>query len=138
MFVACSPRSRAIGVKYTFGIPGLHNTELYDELNSRNRSLRYWSHTKAAAPSWRSHKPNHHTIGCLAIVPAAGMTHAMSGIGEAYLDGIPLLISQRNQARFGKHYQLHDVDQQRILDGITKAAFLVDKPRVIPTIYPCL
>ena len=25
-------------------------------------------------------------IGCLVIVPAAGMTHAMSGIGEAFLD----------------------------------------------------
>ena len=22
-----------IGVKYTFGIPGVHNTEIYDELN---------------------------------------------------------------------------------------------------------
>jgi len=26
------------------------------------------------------------------IVPAAGVTHAASGIGEAYLDGIPMLV----------------------------------------------
>ena len=24
----------ALGVRYTFGIPGVHNTEIYDELNS--------------------------------------------------------------------------------------------------------
>ena len=24
----------ALGIRYTFGIPGVHNTELYDELNS--------------------------------------------------------------------------------------------------------
>jgi len=24
----------ALGITYTFGIPGVHNTELYDELNS--------------------------------------------------------------------------------------------------------
>jgi acetolactate synthase-1/2/3 large subunit len=31
-------------------------------------------------------------LGTLVIVPAAGVTHAASGIGEAYLDGIPMLV----------------------------------------------
>jgi acetolactate synthase-1/2/3 large subunit len=26
-----------IGIKYTFGIPGVHNTEIYDELNTSSK-----------------------------------------------------------------------------------------------------
>src|SRR5262249_49968359 len=76
-------------------------------------------------------------IGCLAIVPAAGMSHAMSGIGEAFLDGIPLMVISGGIRRdTGRHYQLHDINQQKVLEGITKAAFLVDKhENVVPTIY---
>ena len=32
------------------------------------------------------------SLGTLVIVPAAGVTHAASGIGEAFLDGIPMLV----------------------------------------------
>ncbi len=28
-----------IGVKYTFGIPGVHNIELYDELNNSKKTF---------------------------------------------------------------------------------------------------
>ena len=29
-----------LGIRYTFGIPGVHNTELYDELDSSEKWLR--------------------------------------------------------------------------------------------------
>ena len=32
------------------------------------------------------------SLGTLVIVPAAGVTHAASGIAEAFLDGIPMLV----------------------------------------------
>ncbi len=127
-----------IGVKYTFGIPGVHNTELYDELNkSAQITPVLVTHEGSGAFMAEAISRTSDTIGCLAIVPAAGMTQAMSGIGEAYLDGIPLIVISGGIRRdSGMHYQLHDVDQQRILDGITKAKFLVDKHEdVIPTIY---
>ena len=31
-----------IGVKYTFGIPGVHNTEIYDQLNRSELITPYW------------------------------------------------------------------------------------------------
>jgi acetolactate synthase I/II/III large subunit len=127
-----------VGVKYTFGIPGVHNTELYDELGkSRLITPILVTHEQCGAFMAEAIGRTSDTIGCLAIVPAAGMTHAMSGIGEAYLDGTPLLVISGGIRRdTGRHYQLHDVDQQRILAGITKAAFLVDKHEdVVPTIY---
>jgi len=127
-----------IGVKYTFGIPGVHNTELYDEINkSAQITPVLVTHEGCGAFMAEAISRTADSIGCLAIVPAAGITQAMSGIGEAYLDGIPLLVISGGIRRdSGRHYQLHDVDQQRILDGITKAAFLVDKHEdVISTIY---
>ncbi|HLG14098.1 MAG TPA: thiamine pyrophosphate-binding protein [Blastocatellia bacterium] len=127
-----------IGVKYTFGIPGVHNTELYDELNKSDQITPILvTHEGCGAFMADAISRTSDTIGCLAIVPAAGMTHAMSGIGEAYLDGIPMLVISGGIRRdSGKRYQLHEIDQQRILAGITKAAFLVERHEdVIPTIY---
>ncbi|MFL6216191.1 MAG: thiamine pyrophosphate-binding protein [Blastocatellia bacterium] len=127
-----------IGVHYTFGIPGVHNTELYDELGkSETITPILVTHEQCGAFMAEAISRTTDSIGCLAIVPAAGLTHAMSGIGEAYLDGIPLLVISGGIRRdTGRHYQLHDINQQRVLDGITKAAFLVDRHEdVIPTIY---
>ncbi|QQS48590.1 MAG: thiamine pyrophosphate-binding protein [Acidobacteriota bacterium] len=127
-----------IGVRYTFGIPGVHNTELYDELSQSEQITPILvTHEQCASFMADAISRTTDTIGCCAIVPAAGMTHAMSGIGEAYLDGIPLLVISGGIRRdSGRHYQLHDIDQQRVLDGITKAAFLVKRhDEVIPTIY---
>jgi len=127
-----------IGVKYTFGIPGVHNTEIYDQLNrSEHITPVLVTHEQGASFMGEAFSRVSDSIGCLLIVPAAGMTHAMSGIGEAYLDGVPLLVISGGIRRdSGRHYQLHQLDQQRVLDGITKAAFLVDKHEdVVPTIY---
>jgi acetolactate synthase-1/2/3 large subunit len=127
-----------VGVKFTFGIPGVHNTELYDELNKSEKITPVLvTHEQCASFMADAISRTSDTTGCLAIVPAAGMTHAMSGIGEAYLDGVPMLIISGGIRRdSGRHYQLHDINQQRILEGITKAAFLVDRhEEVIPTVY---
>ncbi len=127
-----------IGVKYTFGIPGVHNTELYDELSQSEQITPILvTHEQCAAFMADAVSRTTDTIGCLAIVPAAGMTHAMSGIGEAYLDGVPLLVISGGIRRdSGRHYQLHDINQQRVLEGITKGAFLVSRhEEVIPAIY---
>ncbi|HEU4388003.1 MAG TPA: thiamine pyrophosphate-binding protein, partial [Blastocatellia bacterium] len=127
-----------IGVTHTFGIPGVHNTELYDELNSSESITPVLvTHEQCAAFMADAVSRTSESIGCAVIVPAAGMTNAMSGIGEAYLDGVPLLVISGGIRRdSGRHYQLHEIDQQRILEGITKAAFLVtNHDDVIPTIY---
>lgn len=127
-----------IGVKHTFGIPGVHNTEIYDALNRSDKITPILvTHEQGASFMGEAFSRVSDSIGCLLIVPAAGMTHAMSGIGEAFLDGVPLLVISGGIRRdSGHHYQLHQLDQQKVLDGITKAAFLVDKHEdVIPTIY---
>lgn len=127
-----------IGVRFTFGIPGVHNLEIYDELASSER-IEPVLVTHEMCGSFMadavSRCSNH--VGTLVVVPAAGITHSSSGIGEAFLDGIPMLIiSGGIRTDLDKGYQLHDVDQQALLAPITKATFKVhDYGDVIPTVY---
>lgn len=128
-----------IPISYTFGIPGVHTTELYDELNQSEKItpvLPTHECCGAFAADAISRTGNGQ-IGCLVIVPAAGVTHAMSGIGEAYLDGIPLLVitgGPRTDVKFG--YQLHGIDQQRLVDGIVKRSWKIAEHReIVPVIF---
>ncbi len=127
-----------IGVRYTFGIPGVHNTEIYDELNN-SELIRpvLVNHECCAAYMADAISRTTSSIGCCVIVPAAGVTHAASGIAEASLDGIPMLvISGGIRTDTGHRYQLHDMDQHALIKPITKANFKVASQNdVIPTIY---
>ena len=127
-----------LGVKYTFGIPGTHTTELYDEMNkSEQISPILVTHEGGGAFMADAISRTTDGIGVLTIVPAAGLTHAMSGIGEAFLDGIPMLvIAGGTHKESGKSYQLHDFDQIGLASNITKAQFLIERHEdVIPTLY---
>ncbi|MCK5679451.1 thiamine pyrophosphate-binding protein [bacterium] len=125
-------------VTHTFGIPGVHVTELYDELNkSKKISPTLVTHEGGAAFMADAMSRTSASIGTLVIVPAAGVTHALSGIGEAFLDGIPMLIISGGVNRnSGKAYQLHQWDQQQLMKSVTKHSFLVESHKdVVPTIY---
>lgn len=127
-----------LGVTHTFGIPGVHNTELYDELNASEQIQPVLvAHECGAAFMADAVSRTGNSIGTLAIVPAAGVTHAASGIGEAGLDGIPMLIiSGGIHSESGRRYQLHDIDQHALLKPIVKASFrILRHAEVIPTFY---
>jgi acetolactate synthase-1/2/3 large subunit len=127
-----------IGVRYTFGIPGVHNTELYDELNnSETIQPVLVTHEAGAAFMADAISRTSDSIGTIVIVPAAGAAYASAGIGEAYLDGIPMLVlSGGVRMDVPYTYQLHEMDQQNFLAEITKQTFKIDRhSEIIPTIY---
>ncbi len=126
-------------VSHTFGIPGVHNTELYDELN-KSEKISPTLVTHEAGGSFAAEalsRTGNGRIGVMVIVPAAGITHAMSGIGEAYLDGIPLLVISggiRTDVEVG--FQLHELDQHKILAGITKGTWKAQEQKdIVPMIF---
>ncbi len=126
-----------VGVKYTFGIPGVHNTELYDELNN-SETIEPVLVTHEGGGSFMADAISRTTnsIGCMVVVPAAGLTHAASGIGEASLDGIPMLVITGGIHTEGHAYQLHDMDQHALMKPITKATFqITHHEEIIPIIY---
>src|SRR5580658_6588319 len=117
------------GIPFTFGIPGTHNIELYDSL-ARSAKVRPILVTDEQSASFMADGVAR-SSGMLAaanVVPGAGLTHALSGIAEAYLDNIPMLVLACGIRRdTGKAFQLHAVDQQAIARPVTKAQFLIEK-----------
>ena len=113
------------GIRFAFGIPGTHNIELYDALGD-SRSVRPILVTDEQSAGfmadglWRASG----SMGCANLVPGAGLTHALSGVAEAFMDGVPMLVlgcGIRRDVR--KAFQLHDVDQLAIAAPITKGTF---------------
>ncbi len=128
----------ALGVRHTFGIPGVHTTEIYDELNLSNQIRPMLvTHECGAAFMADAVSRTSQQIGVLVVVPAAGLTHAMSGIGEAFLDGIPLLVvSGGVRTDTGHKYQLHDMDMQALMAPLTKKTFKVENhEQLMPMIF---
>jgi acetolactate synthase I/II/III large subunit len=127
-----------LGVRHTFGIPGVHNTELYDQLAaSESITPVLVAHEGGGAFMADAVSRTGAGIGTLVIVPAAGVTHAASGIGEAFLDGIPMLVIAGGVRRdTGRAYQLHDMDQHALLKPITKGTWRIERHAdVVPTIF---
>ncbi|HEX7529459.1 MAG TPA: thiamine pyrophosphate-binding protein, partial [Thermoanaerobaculia bacterium] len=125
-------------ITHTFGIPGVHNTEIYDELN-RSEKIQPVLVTHEAGAAFAADgisRTNAGAIGTLLIVPAAGLTHAMSGIGEAFLDGIPMLVicgGTRTDVPF--RYQLHELDMHALVKGLTKGSW---HPKTHAEIVPAI
>ena len=122
------------GIPFTFGIPGTHNIELYDAL-SRSASVRAILVTDEQSASFMADAVGRSSgkLGVVNLVPGAGLTHALSGIAEAFMDGIPMLVlSCGIRCNMPMAYQLHDVDQLAIARPVTKAQF---HPRTGSEIY---
>ena len=127
-----------IGARFTFGIPGVHTTELYDALNNSNRITQVLvTHEGGASFMADAVGRLSDSIGVLTVVPAAGLTHAASGIGEAFLDGVPMLVlSGGPRTDTGHRYQLHQMDTHKFMSGLTKATFKVTRhDEVVPTLF---
>lgn len=127
-----------IGVRFTFGIPGVHNTEIYDALNN-SKQITPILVTQEGYGTFMADGVSRtsDSIGVTVIVPAAGTAYSMAGIGEAFLDGIPMLIiSGGTRQDTGRHYQLHQLDQEALVGSIVKKFFRPERHEdIISTIY---
>ncbi|MBI4867445.1 MAG: thiamine pyrophosphate-binding protein [Candidatus Wallbacteria bacterium] len=118
------------GVRLTFGIPGTHNIELYDSLE-RSTCVDPVLVTDEQSATFMADAVSRCTglVGVANVVPGAGVTHAMSGVAEAFMDNVPMVVLTcgiRNDT--GKAYQLHDVDQLSMLSPVTKATLRPQTP----------
>lgn len=121
------------GVRYTFGIPGTHNIELYDALD-REDSVEPVLVTSEVAGAFMGDGVSRSSdgVGVLNVVPGAGVTHSMSGIAEAFMDQVPLVVLACGIRRdTGAAYQLHDIDQLSVLRPVTKQAVRIGSPNEI-------
>lgn len=117
------------GALCVFGVPGTHNIGLYDALrDSRVRAV--LAHDERAAAFMADGVSRASTaVGVLSVVPGAGLTHALSGVAEAFLDQIPMVVlACAVRSDLGRAFQLHDIDQAALLAPVVKAALRPRRP----------
>lgn len=112
------------GVTHAFGIPGTHNLELYDALERSAVTPVLITDEQSAGFLADGMARSGGPMACANVVPGAGVTHCLSGIGEALMDGVPLLLLTCGIRTDSKYkYQLHDVDQLTVLRPLVKGTW---------------
>jgi acetolactate synthase-1/2/3 large subunit len=125
------------GVRYTFGIPGTHNIELYDALAAAD-GIETVLVTSEVAGAFLAdgYSRSSNEVGVINVVPGAGVTYSMSGIAEAWMDNVPMVVLASGiRSDTGAAFQLHAIDQLAALRPITKEAVRVERAEdLYPTI----
>ena len=124
----------AEGVSCVFGIPGAQENELWDEMKSRGLGYLLVTHEYSAACMADGAARSTGRPGVICIVPGPGVTNALTGIGEALLDSVPMVCIIGDVARGDKYkpFQLHEIPQAGLIQQITKGVFNVAEVGDIP------
>lgn len=115
------------GVSVVFGIPGAQENELWDAFKSLRLPYLLVTHEQSAAYMADGYARATGCVGVLCTVPGPGVTNALSGIGEALLDSVPLVAIVGDVAcgPKAKPFQVHSLDQAALLKPVTKGVFNV-------------
>ncbi len=126
----------ARGVRHVFGIPGVHNLELYRGLAQsvvRHVNARHEQGLGFMADGYArvSGQP-----GVCFTITGPGLTNILTAMGQAYGDSVPLLVISSQNAR-GEGDRgcgfLHELPQQRAMAAqLAAATFAIQTPAELP------
>ena len=122
------------GTGCVFGIPGAQQNELWDTMKQRGLAYQLVTHEFSASAMADGYARSTGRPGVLCVVPGPGVTNALTGIGEALLDSIPLVCVVGDVAR-GENYrpfQVHELPQVGLLQQVTKQVYQVRCAAEIP------
>jgi acetolactate synthase-1/2/3 large subunit len=124
----------AEGTECVFGIPGAQMNELWDTFKQRELPYLLVTHEFSAACMADGYARSKGKPGVLCIVPGPGLTNAISGIGEALLDSVPMVcvVGDIGRGDHFHHFQVHDLPQVGILRNVTKQVIVVQHESQIP------
>ena len=130
--------SREYGVDVVFGIPGVHNIELYRGLHRSGVKAISPRHEQGAgfmADGWSivAGKP-----GICVLISGPGLTNALTPIAQAYHDSRPMLViaSTTPTDALGKSFgPLHDLpDQAAVARSVCAFSETVTDPTMLPAL----
>jgi 5-guanidino-2-oxopentanoate decarboxylase len=123
----------ANGIDTVFGIPGVHNIELYRGLESARLRHLLVRHEQNAAFAADGYARLSGRAAAAFVISGPGVTNALTGIAQAYSDSVPLLVIASSPARatLGKGWGvLHELQDQRALAaGVTGLARSARSPQ---------
>jgi acetolactate synthase-1/2/3 large subunit len=122
------------GVRCVFGIPGAQNNEFWDALKARRVPYLLVTHEASSSVMADASARVTGEVGVFSVVPGPGLTNALTGIGEALLDSVPIvgIITDVNRAPGAPIGQVHSLPNTAILRPITKAVIEVRHQGEIP------
>ena len=118
------------GVRCVFGIPGAQNNEFWDAMKAHG--LPYLLVTNESSASVMADAAARVTgeVGVFSVVPGPGLTNAMTGIGEALLDSVPIvgIVTDVDRGPTRPIGQVHGLPNAALLRPIVKAVIEVQPP----------
>lgn len=117
-----------------FGIPGAQQNELWDAFKTLGLPYLLVTHEYAAACAADGYARATGKPGVICVVPGPGLTNALTGIGEALLDSIPMvcIVGDVANSTKAKPFQVHALNQKALLEAVTKCVFEVKHVAEIP------
>ena len=127
---AAAAAFKAEGVPCVFGVPGAQNNEFWDAMKTLNVPYMLNSHESAAPVMADASARISGRVGAFALIPGPGLTNAMTGIGEALLDTVPIvgLVTDVKRGPDVPMGQVHSLNNAAILRTVTKAVIEVHHP----------
>jgi acetolactate synthase-1/2/3 large subunit len=125
---------QALGVRHVFGIPGVHNLELYRGLAQspiQHVSARHEQGLGFMADGYArvSARP-----GVCFTITGPGLTNIVTAMGQAYGDSVPMLVisslNRRGESGLGFLHELPD--QKALASGVAAASFSIQHPAELP------
>ena len=115
----------AEGTDCVFGIPGAQENEIWDALKAKHLPYLLVTHEFSAATMADGAARSTGRPGVMCIVPGPGLTNALTGLGEALLDSVPIvcIVGDISNGRNARPFQVHCLNQIAILEHVTKRVF---------------
>jgi acetolactate synthase-1/2/3 large subunit len=122
------------GVRCVFGVPGAQNNEFWDAMKARQVPYLLVTHEASASVMADAAARATGEVGVFSVVPGPGLTNAMTGIGEALLDSIPIvgLITDVHLGRSAPIGQVHSLPNAPLVRPIVKNLIEIRHQNEIP------
>jgi acetolactate synthase-1/2/3 large subunit len=122
------------GVPCVFGIPGAQNNEFWDAMKALGMPYLLVTHEASASIMADAAARATGGVGVCAVVPGPGLTNALTGLGEALLDSIPVvaIVTDVSRGPDKPAFQVHSLPNTALLRPITKAVFEIQTQAQIP------
>ncbi len=103
----------AEGTCCVFGIPGAQENELWDEMKGQQLPYLLVTHEFSAACMADGYAAAPAGPACSASCPGPGVTNALTGIGEALLDSVPMVCIVGDVARGDKYKPFRSMNSRK-------------------------
>src|ERR1700686_3172903 len=124
----------AEGADCVFGIPGAQENEIWDAMKTKRLAYLLTTHEFSASTMADGYARATGKPGVMCIVPGPGLTNALTGLGEALLDSVPIVcvVGDVSNAANARPFQVHCLNHVALLTPVTKRVFTATSVADIP------